>query len=65
MSEARKLRHLFDGSRPTLIKRIWMTQPKICEEFLKAARLLSEAAVVVGPGSWAVNLLAEDIEKQF
>ena len=41
-----------------------MTQPKTCEEFLTAARLLSEAAEVVGQGSWAVNLLAEEKEKQ-
>ena len=41
-----------------------MTQPKTCEEFLTAARLLSEAAEVVGQESWAVNLLAEKKEKQ-
>ena len=64
MTEARKLGHLFDGLRPTLIERIYLTQPKTCEEFLKAARLLSEAAEVVGQGSWAVNLLAEEKEKQ-
>jgi hypothetical protein len=64
MAEARKLGHLFDGLRPTLIEIIWMTQPKTCEEFLTAARLLSEAAEVVGQGSWAVNLLAEEKEKQ-
>jgi hypothetical protein len=64
MSEARKMGHLFDGLRPTLVERIWMTQPKTCEEFLTAARLLSEAAEVVGQGSWSVNLLAEEKEKQ-
>jgi hypothetical protein len=64
MAEARKLGHLFDGLRPTLIEKIWMTQPKICEEFLTAARLLSEAAEGVGQGSWTVNLLAEEKEKQ-
>ncbi len=41
-----------------------MTQPKTCEEFLTKARLLSEAAEVVGQGSWVVNLLAEEKEKQ-
>ena len=56
--------HLFDGLRPTLIERIYWTQPKKSEEFLTAARLLSEAAEVVGQGSWAVNLLAEEKEKQ-
>ena len=50
MSEARKLGHLFDGLRPTLVERIWMTQPKTCEEFLTAARLLSEVAEVVKAG---------------
>ena len=64
MSVARKLGHLFDGLRPTLVEKIWMTQPKTCEEFLTAAKLLSEAAEVVGQGSWAVNLLAEEKEKQ-
>ena len=48
MSEARKLGHLFDGLRPTLVERIWMTQPKTCEEF--RARLLSEVAEVVKAG---------------
>ena len=64
MAEARKLGHLFDRLRPTLVERIWMTQPISCEEFLTAARLLSEAAELVGQGSWAVNLLAEEKEKQ-
>ena len=41
-----------------------MTQPKTWEEFLTAARLLSDAAEVAGQGSWAVNLLAEEKEKQ-
>ncbi len=64
MSVARKLGHLFDGLRPTLVERIRMTQHKTFEEFLTAARLLSEAAEVVGQGSWAVNLLAEEKENQ-
>ena len=41
-----------------------MTQHKTCEEFLTAARLISEAAEVVGQGSWVVNLLSEEKEKQ-
>jgi hypothetical protein len=61
---ARKLEHLFDVLRPTLVGKIWMTQPKTWEEFLTAARLLSDAAEVAGQGSWAVNLLAEEKEKQ-
>ncbi len=48
MTEERKLGHFFDGLRPTLVERIWMTQPKTCEEFLMEVRLLSEAAEVVG-----------------
>nr|CAH0102049.1 unnamed protein product [Daphnia galeata] len=56
--------HLFDGLRPTLIERIYLTQPKTCEKFLTAARILLEAAEVVGQGSWVVNLLAEEKEKQ-
>jgi hypothetical protein len=55
---------LFDGLRPTLMERIWMTQPKTCVEFLTATRLLSKAAEVVGQESWVVNLLAEEKEKQ-
>jgi hypothetical protein len=42
MSQARKLGHLFNGLRPTMDKRIWMTRPKTYEEFPTAARLLSD-----------------------
>jgi hypothetical protein len=48
MSQARKLGHLFNGLRPTMDKRIWMTRPKTYEEFPTAARLLSDVAEVMG-----------------
>jgi hypothetical protein len=63
-SEALKLGHLFDGLRPTFVERIWMAQPKTCEEFLTTAKLLLEVAEVVGQGSWSVNLLAKQGEAE-
>lgn len=65
MLEAPKLGNLFDELRPTLVERIWMTQPKTFEEFLMAARLLSEAADAVDQESLAVDLLAEEKESSY
>ncbi len=41
MAEAKKLKYVFNGMKPTLTEKEWVMQPKTCEEFLTAVRLHS------------------------
>ncbi|KAK4006366.1 hypothetical protein OUZ56_011520 [Daphnia magna] len=56
--------YLFNGSRPTLVEKVWVMQPKTSADFLAVMRLHTEAAELVSQREWAVHMMATEKERE-